>query len=502
MKNNSDVNTTRRQALRLAVATGIACSTPLVGSSLVRASQPSEYDVIVIGAGMAGLYAARELLAKGHSVLVLEASDRHGGRIYSKTLGETRIEMGAEEHYLARNNPIYDAMVNEYGSKVYTNAYVGDDLFSMDGGNTCWGESESCDADPDISNYWKYFSRYGNRSKHRDFSKTLADDVLAEYGVGKGHRAYHLFDSGFAGSIYAASLDRIGAASLAQQDWIWTLSGDVRVLAPADLGYSDALDKIWWGDVLNHVMLNRPVTHIDSSRKQIVVHDAAGDKHLAGKVIVTASIGVLQSETIRFTPELPDSTVHAYSNIGMGRGMKVALRFKQQFWESRMAYLITEGLSSSCWVPSSYKQDSADHILMCYPMGDNGQALTDIARSAGGGSAGNDAIIKVMLSDLDLIFANKAGASFSDGIVQDWTSQPYIRGSYSYPMLTTYETAPSLRQQLAQPIDDRIFFAGEGTSHQNPSCVPGALQEGARAASAVHGLLMANGNQGNLLTLA
>lgn len=106
-----------------------------------------------------------------------------------------------------------------------------------------------------------------------------------------------------------------------------------------------------------------------------------------------------------------------------------------------------------------------------------------------------------MLSDLDTIFANKARASFIDGIVQDWTSQPYIRGSYSYPMLTTYETAPNLRRQLAQPIDDRIFFAGEGSSHQNSACVPGALQEGARAARAVHGLLVANGNQGNVLTM-
>ena len=69
-------------------------------------------------------------------------------------------------------------------------------------------------------------------------------------------------------------------------------------------------------------------------------------------------------------------------------------------------------------------------------------------------------------------------------------------------MLATYESTPSLRRQLAKPVDDRIFFAGEGTSHQNPSCVPGALQEGARAARAVHRLLVANGNQGNVLTIA
>jgi monoamine oxidase len=476
--------------MKLATAAGFVLAAPVM-SGLVRADQSAEYDVIVVGAGMAGLYAARELLQKGYRVLVLEASARHGGRIYSKTIGDTRVEMGAEEHYLARNNPIYDAMVDAYGGDVYTYAYAGEDLFSMDGGKTCWGDSDECLNDPDIANYFKYWSYYGSRGKHKDFSITMADDVLAKYGVGRDHRAYHLYDSGFAGSIYGTSADRIGAASLAQQDWIWTLSEEVRVLAPSDLGYSDALDRIWWGDVLKHVLLNRPVAHIDASGQGVVVEDAAGDKYRAQKVIVTASIGVLQSETIQFTPALPDTTVEAYSNIGMGRGMKVALRFKDQVWDSRMTYLITEGLSSSCWVPSAYKEGSDDHILMCFPMGDNGQALTDIASAAGGSKAGDDAIIKVMLADLGLLFGNKVGASFIDGLVQDWTADPYVRGSYSYPMLETYRKPFSMRRQLARPVNDRIFFAGEGTSHQNPSCVPGALQEGARAAREVHELLQA-----------
>ena len=231
----------------------------------------------------------------------------------------------------------------------------------------------------------------------------------------RNHRAYHLYDSGIAGSIYGASLQRVGVASLAQQDWGWTLSGDIRVLAPRDIGYLDVLNRIWWNNILKHVSLNKPVTSIDTNGAHVVVKDASGDAYVAHKVIVTASIGVLQSETIHFSPELPDSAVDAYTNIGMGRGMKVALRFSEQFWKSRMSYLITEGLSSSCWVPSSYKSGSSDHILMCYPMGDNGQALTDLARQAGGGKLGDDTIVKVMLSDLDQIFEHKASAGFLDG---------------------------------------------------------------------------------------
>jgi monoamine oxidase len=76
-------------------------------------------DVIVVGAGMAGLYAAKTLIKKGYSVKVLEATNRYGGRVYSRTLGGTRIQMGAEEHHLKANNPVYDTIVSEYGKDVY-----------------------------------------------------------------------------------------------------------------------------------------------------------------------------------------------------------------------------------------------------------------------------------------------------------------------------------------------------------------------------------------------
>ena len=490
MKTDLGLDVGRRQALKLAASAGIAYAAPTIARASSQSAETRAYDVVVVGAGVAGLYAARELLNNGYQVLVLEASDRHGGRMYSKTLGGTRIEMGAEEHYLATNNPIYNAVVGELGADAYVPAYPGDTLISMNGGETCWEETGRCEQDRDIRNYWKYWSQYGNRAKHQDFSITMADDVLAQYGVSKGHRAYHLFDSGIAGSIYGASLERIGAASLAQQDWIWTLSSDVRMLTPHDIGYLDILNRLWWDNIIKHVDLNKPVTEIDSTGKSVVITDAAGNQYLAHKVIVTASIGVLQSETIRFSPRLPASTIDAYNNIGMGRGMKVALQFSEQFWESKMAYLITEGLSSSCWIPSSYKENAADKIVMCYPMGNNGQTLTDIAKAAGGGKAGADAIIKIMLSDLDLIFGGRASVAYIDGIVQDWTAEPYIRGSYSYPMAGTYQSgSSSKRKQLRKSVNDQIFFAGEGTSHTNPACVPGALQEGARAARQVHTLL-------------
>ncbi len=489
----SIIDLKRRQSLQYIGA--VAITAPVLMSPSRAAAANDGYDVIVVGAGVAGLYAARELLRRGYRVRVLEASARHGGRVYSRTLGNTRIEMGAEEHYLARNNPIYDAVVEAYGRSVYTRAYVGEQLLVMDGDKSCWEESGRCGEDPDIRNFWYYQSHYGSRGKHRDFTLTMADDVLAHYGVDRDHRAYHLYEHGIANSIYGASLDRIGAASLAQQDWNWTLSGDIRMVAPADLGYSDILDQIWWQEVLPQVDYERPVVQINYGGDQVVVTDAAGAQTLAHKVIVTASIGVLQSETIRFDPALPKETVEAYRGIGMGRGMKVALRFEQAFWESRMSYLITGGLVSSAWAPSHYKTGTDDHILMCYPMGDAAQTLMDRANRAGKESESDAVIVRALLDDLDRVFGGKASPAIVDAQVQDWTSDPYVRGSYSYPKPETYRSnAVNMRRQLGQPVAGRLFFAGEATNPQNPSCVPGALQEGALAAERVHSLLQGVSN--------
>ncbi len=485
----------RRKLLKMMGVGGLFASAPVYFKPVNASEDGMSYDAVIVGAGMAGLYAAKTLLQRGYRVRVLEATARHGGRIYSRTLGSTRIEMGAEEHYLARDNPIYDAVVAEYGRDVYTRAYVGEQLITMDGHQTCWEETGHCDQDADIQNFWAYQSVYGSRGKNRDFSVTMADVIAERYGVGPDHRAYHLYEHAIANSIYGASLNRIGAASLAQQDWNWTLSGDIRVVAPASLGYSDILDNIWWQEVIPHVSYERPVEKIDFGGDHVVVTDATGARTRAHKVIVTASIGVLQSETIHFDPALPESTVEAYRGIGMGRGMKVALRFPAPFWEDRMAYLITDGPVSSAWVPTHYKTGSDDHILMCYPMGDDAQDLTDLAHKAGGGAAGDAEIVRALLADLDRVFDGRASTAIIDAQVQDWTADPYVRGSYSFPGLETYRSATvNLRRQLGAPVADRVFFAGEGSNPNNPACVPGALQEGLRAAELVHRLLGGESN--------
>ena len=324
----------RRDAIKLAtVSVGTMCNPTMLNANNNPTSASNNYDVIVIGAGAAGMQAAQVLISNGYTVKVLEATQHIGGRIHSATLGSTRIDLGAEEHYLNQNNPIYDAVTNKFGKNVYTKAYAGETLLSIDDGQSCWESDSGCLEDTDIKNFWNYYSFYGDRSKHKDYSISLADDILVKYGVDKQHRAYHLYENGFAGSIFGSSMTRIGAASLAEQDWKWTLSEDIRVLAPKHLGYSDVLNEIWWNTISHHVALNTAVKQIDYSGEHIRITDEQGTLYHCHKVIITASIGTLQKEIIHFIPSLPEQTVEAYTNIGMGNGMKIALRFSKPVWD-------------------------------------------------------------------------------------------------------------------------------------------------------------------------
>jgi hypothetical protein len=329
--------------------------------------------------------------------------------------------------------------------------------------------------------------------------------VESEYGVTPGDPSYHIYESSFAGGEYATSLHKLGARSLALQDNEWDLSEWIKVIGDKDLGYSDALDTVWWNDVVaNSTLLrNSPVVEIDTSGDDVIVKDATGGLHAGRQVIVTVSIGVLQKEMIDFVPDLPAPTVAAYNGIGIDMGMKVAIRFTTAWWETEgepLSWLVTEGLAGACWVPTDYKVGSTDFIMMCYPMGDNAKMLNEIAEAAGGGEDGDVAIVEAILFDLDstLPKATPEGEAATynytyESVVQNWGAHPYTLGAYSYPKVGTYTTASdNLRADLQVPVaNNRIFFAGEGTHVTHPATVVGALHEGERAANHVHAV---NGN--------
>jgi hypothetical protein len=165
--------------------------------------------------------------------------------------------------------------------------------------------------------------------------------------------------------------------------------------------------------------------------------------------------------------------------------MKISLRFSSQFWDSNMSWLLMSGPLASCWDPNDYQTGNVDPVLTCFFMGKNSETMEALPDDA--------ARITQALADLDVVFgglpfADQPTQVFLEGTVQNWTAEPYILGSYSFPAPGTRpgpNGSTTEREVLAQPVGTELYFAGEATHNTAPSTVIGALRSGERAAGEV-----------------
>ncbi|MBW2293374.1 MAG: FAD-dependent oxidoreductase, partial [Deltaproteobacteria bacterium] len=455
-------------------AIGLLLALALFPTSSSAVEPSTDHDVVIVGAGASGLYAAFTLDNLGYSVLIVEARHEHGGRIDSHLLGDVRIEDGAEELYGATNNFVFNDIKAAYGVgaqiKIFQENPQQDTLIVMDadglgGGSTCWSETGNCDADADIVDYWGFFGDIG--SHDNDPSDQLVSNYLdTTWGVPSTSRGYHLYDAGTPGGEYGTTVERLGLRSLSREWNIWSLSDTLYGLGPT--GYRDALDFLYFDQVLPFVTYNSPVTVVDTSGIKPVAIDSNGVYHYADAIIVTVSLGVLKAEIIDFIPDLPAAKLDAISTIGMGNGMKISLRFTSQIWENKFMSVLTDGPTGNCWTPNVYQPGALDHVLTCFMMGKNSEVMEALPNDA--------ARLNQALVDLDAAFSGAASSGFIEGQVHNWTAEPYVLGSYSYPAPGTRPLAGStMREVLAQPVGTTLYFAGEATHNTAPSTVPGAL---------------------------
>jgi monoamine oxidase len=433
-------------------------------------------DVIVIGAGVAGLSAARALSDGGFSVVVLEARDRIGGRIFTRHIPSfpIPIELGAEFIH-GEPREIWD-VVDAAGLTV------------VDVPGSHWRSLNGALKESDFWLQWEAIVRQMREAGAPDqpFRRFIEERRIAEDQLETKQLALDYVEG-----FNAASADRISVAALvAMED-----GGDVafRILN----GYDHLADWLLAGCDPHRVALRLGVvaTEIKWSRGgvEVIASSRAGHSlpsFRAMRLVITLPLGVLQAPpgalgAVRFEPQLKEKQ-EAAGKLVMGTVTKIVLRFRERFWERGGIPVQPAGggLPPLGFVHSS--DENFPTLWTSLPV-----RAPIITGWAGGPAAerlalrGEEFVVGRALDTLSRVFG-LGRERLADLLVacytRDWQADPYARGAYSYIPAGGLES-PRL---LAEPVEDTLFFAGEATAADGQNgTVHGAMASGRRAAAEI-----------------
>ncbi|MBC8047084.1 MAG: FAD-dependent oxidoreductase [Fimbriimonadaceae bacterium] len=459
---------------RFVKSMGVTIPATIISSSFltkITAQNTVTGNVIIIGAGAAGLYAAKVLKDAGVNITILEASAIHGGRIKPLNgFGDFPIEVGAEEVH-GKGNVMGDPpsflwnSINEYDPDLLIEyedlGYK--EIFALDDDYIIYPP----EWDPDFVDAVNFIDMmYAYTGDDIIMNDYLAD----EFGIVEGDRSWHVYEA-WIGAEYGDSIKSYGMKSMAVSENLWLTGAKNYAL---DDAYLNILDTLWFNSVLENIEYNKQVTSIDYSSALINISCADGSTYSSDKIICAVPLSVLKENVITFSPVLPALNQNAIDILQMGHGMKIILKFTEAFWGDNVYDITFKNYPTLAWSPGLIRTDTTNNILMCFTMGERAEYLSGL---------GDDAI-PAILAELDSLFDGVATPAYVDAYIQDWIKEPFIKGSYSYPAPNTYNSeTDSRRLDLATPIDCKIFFAGEATNNHHPSTVHGALESGARAAA-------------------
>lgn len=425
--------------------------------SLIRnANAPTSTapSVLVIGAGMAGLAAAKQLQQQGRTVRILEARNRVGGRIYTDRSLGIPVDMGASWIHGPQGNPI-TALAEAAGA----DTYLTDDESLV------------------------VYDRQGEA-----ISDSVMDEAYEQYLA----LMEQVDDEARAGQSLAQAIAAIDPAFLADPLMIYQLSayaefdagGAIEVLNAAEWdedeaypgadvllpnGYDVLVDYLAQGlDIyLEHVVQR---IHITDSGVEVQTNQGTFS---AEYCVCTLPLGVLKAGAVTFDPPLPAAFQEAITKVGLGHVNKIALRFPVQFWESDLQYMgyVAQIKGQYPYMMNVSKFVPGVNMLMTFALGAYGL----VAETQTDEQIQND-----ILSMLRTIYGDTPAP---DGVlISRWTQDPYSRGSYS---LAGVDTRATHFEQFAEDVAGRLFFAGEHTTARQRSTVHGAYNSGLRAADAI-----------------
>ncbi|CAN7319683.1 flavin monoamine oxidase family protein [Bosea sp. LjRoot237] len=413
------------------------------GSFPVRAAEP---DVVVIGAGAAGIAAAKQLQAAGRQAIVLEARDRLGGRTFTDSSLGPAYDAGAMFIHWAERNP-WTEIARELGVPTPDE--------SWGGGFQLFANGKPMAA----SDRTRRRGAFGEIDRRLETTDLQARDLsVADLLSDLGPDLAPVAASGLLLSIGEES------ARISARDYQRLWSGEDYVVPS---GYGNLVAR--YGAGLD-IRLNQPVTAIDWSGSRVAVTTASGTLR-ARACIVTVPVGVLKAGGIRFTPDLPARTRDALAGIGMGALTKIALKVEGERFGISPGTTYFEAGAGSRLISFELFPDNRD-LVIGYCGGDFARDL-----STAGPGAAREQVVDLLAAMIGNEFRKAAGpVSFPA-----WWTDPFSHGSYSV-CLPGHANA---RDILAEPIGGKLWLAGEATAGGGAMTAGGATLAGRTAAAAV-----------------
>jgi len=426
-----------------------------------------EFDVVVIGAGAAGMAAAAHLSRHRKSVCILEARERVGGRIFSvRPRGNAfPLELGAE-------------FIHGESEAVFEQLRLSGDV-AVDAGQTRYRARRP----GELQQTEDLFENMKERLKR--IPKPRADLPFAEFleqhkrALPPEIRAFAtMLVQGFDGADPARA-----SAKEILKEWAGGSSADAPTFRP-QRGYGALIDSLVGSLDPSHVclQLHSIVTEVKWQRGQVKVlltrHGELSEVH-AKQAIVTLPLGVMQLPplapgSVLFSPQLIRKQM-PFSRLIMGPAIKLALCFSKPFWteiEDRrhrdIAFFFAQGAPFPTFWSTLPVRSS---ILYAWSGGPNASRI--VARTT-------DEVLRPALASLGQIFGKDRNyRRMLEGVYwHDWQNDPYSCGAYSYAGVG----GGPARKQLAQSVEQTLFFAGEALDEEEPSAVGGAINTGRKAA--------------------
>ena len=444
------MSVSRRRVLGAASILGAAA---VVGSCGNR-TPGDRVDVIVVGAGTAGLSAARSLTRAGANVVILEARDRVGGRIMTSELWPAApVDLGASWIHGADGNPVYDEAVAlgidtavfDVGSADGQGSFV---LYSPNG--------TRLDADSAEQRLDAVLERLERLPAPPEVSLAAGVDELPA-PMRAAARESGLTE--FAAD-YGATPDQLALSALAEDD---SFSGPQRVFPG---GFGQLTTRIAEGLDVRYGTAVQAISLRDDS----VALEAGGQRWVADAVIVTVPLGVLKAGTIRFDPPLPDDHQRAIDAIGFGRYEKLILQFDEPFWDDVDQISVARSGAFTNWY--NLERVTGQPVLMALNGGAAAAELESlpVARQT-----------TLAAETLSGIYGGRFRGPMA-AQASDWWSDPFSRGSYSF---TAVGSSADHRVVLGESVGGRLWLAGEATHPTLHSTVHGAWLSGENAAEQV-----------------